>query len=147
MLNIYFGEMPEAIYNTSLYFNNTYLDHWITDDFAKKVIKAVDKSEVISARLIDSKALGPIPVTDLSGGTKTLLLIKNEPEKVFNASTCGDNCAKWILRIAKEAKEDITINLRHIMDFGSGTFEIRILNNGEIVRNMQEYVRYAGLYL
>jgi len=56
-------------------------------------------------------------------------------------------CAKWILRIAKEAKEDITINLRHIMDFGSGTFEIRILNNGEIVRNMQEYVRYAGLYL
>lgn len=147
MLNIYFGEMPEAIYNTSLYFNNTYLDHWITDDFAKKVIKAVDKSEVISARLIDSKALGPIPVTDLSGGTKTLLLIKNEPEKVFNASTCGDNCAKWILRIAKEAKEDITINLRHIMDFGSGTFEIRILNNGEIVHNMQEYVRYAGLYL
>ena len=147
MLNIYFGEMPEAIYNTSLYSNNTYLDHWITDDFAKKVIKAVDKSEVISARLIDSKALGPIPVTDLSGGTKTLLLIKNEPEKVFNASTCGDNCAKWILRIAKEAKEDITINLRHIMDFGSGTFEIRILNNGEIVRNMQEYVRYAGLYL
>ena len=147
MLNIYFGEMPEAIYNTSLYFNNTYLDHWITDDFAKKVIKAVDKSEVISARLIDSKALGPIPVTDLSGGTKTLLLIKNEPEKVFNASTCGDNCAKWILRIAKEAKEDITINLRHIMDFGRGTFEIRILNNGEIVRNMQEYVRYAGLYL
>ena len=147
MLNIYFGEMPEAIYNTSLYFNNTYLDHWITDDFAKKVIKAVDKSEVISARLIDSMALGPIPVTDLSGGTKTLLLIKNEPEKVFNASTCGDNCAKWILRIAKEAKEDITINLRHIMDFGSGTFEIRILNNGEIVRNMQEYVRYAGLYL
>jgi len=147
VLNIYFGEMPEAIYNTSLYFNNTYLDHWITDDFAKKVIKAVDKSEVISARLIDSMALGPIPVTDLSGGTKTLLLIKNEPEKVFNASTCGDNCAKWILRIAKEAKEDITINLRHIMDFGSGTFEIRILNNGEIVRNMQEYVRYAGLYL
>ena len=147
MLNIYFGEMPEAIYNTSLYFNNTYLDHWITDDFAKKVINAVDKSEVISARLIDSKALGPIPVTDLSGGTKTLLLIKNEPEKVFNASTCGDNCAKWILRIAKEAKEDITINLRHIMDFGSGTFEIRILNNGEIVHNMQEYVRYAGLYL
>ena len=146
-LNIYFGEMPEAIYNTSLYFNNTYLDHWITDDFAKKVIKAVDKSEVISARLIDSMALGPIPVTDLSGGTKTLLLIKNEPEKVFNASTCGDNCAKWILRIAKEAKEDITINLRHIMDFGSGTFEIRIFNNGEIVHNMQEYVRYAGLYL
>ena len=36
MLNIYFGDMPDAIYNTSLYFDNAYLDSWITDDFAKK---------------------------------------------------------------------------------------------------------------
>ena len=27
MLKIIYGEIPEAIYNTSLYFNNTYLDH------------------------------------------------------------------------------------------------------------------------
>lgn len=147
MLNIYFGEMTNAIYNTSVYFNNTYLDSWITDEFAKKVIKSVDKSEVIGPHLIDSKALGPIPATSLSGGTKTLILIKNEPEKVFNASTCGDNCAKWILKIAKDAKTDITINLRHIMDFGEGSFEIRILNNDVIVHNMREYVRYAGQYL
>ena len=147
MLNIYFGEMPEAIYNTATYFNNKYLDSWITDEFAKKVIKAVDKSEVIGPKLIDSKALGAIPVTGLSGGTKTLLLIKNEPGNIFNASTCGDNCAEWILKIAEESKEDITINLRHIMDFGRKKFEIRILNNGEIVHNMDEYVRYAGLFL
>ena len=147
MLNIYFGDMPEAIYNTSAYFSNTYLDSWITDDFAKKVIKAVDKSEVIGPKLIDSKALGAIPATSLSGGTKTLLLIYNEPDKIFNASTCGDNCAKWILKIAKEKKEDITINLRHVMDFGKGKFEIRILNNNVVVHNMEEYVRYAGQYL
>ena len=147
MLNIYFGDMPEAVYSTSAYFDNSYLDGWITDEFAKKVIKAIDKSEVISPKLIDSKALGSIPVTSLSGGAKTLILIKNEPDKVFNASTCGDNCAKWILKIAKESKTDITINLRHVMDFGKGKFEIKILNNGEIVHNMEEYVRYAGLYL
>ena len=147
MLNIYFGDMPEAIYNTEVYFKNTYRDEWICDEFARNVIKGVDKSEVIDKHLIKSPVLGMIPPVMLSGGTKTLLLIKNCPDLVFNASTCGDNCAKWILRIAKEAKEDITINLRHIMDFGSGTFEIRILNNGEIVRNMQEYVLYAGLYL
>lgn len=147
MLNIYFGEMPEAIYNTSLYFDNTYLDSWITDDFAKKIIKDVDKSEVISAKMVDSKALGAIPVTSLSGGTKTLLLIRNQPEKIFNASTCGNNCAKWILKIAKESRTDITINLRHIMDFGDKSFEIRILNNDTVVHNMQEYVLYAGQYL
>ena len=147
MLNIYFGDMPEAIYNTSTYFNNTYLDDWITDDFAKKIIKSVDKSEVIGPNLIESKVLGPIPATSLSGGTKTLLLIYNEPGEIFNASTCGDNCAKWILKIAKNVKRDITINLRHIMDFGEGKFEIRILNNNVIVHDMKEYVLYAGLYL
>lgn len=39
MLNIYFGDMPSAIYNTEIYFKNTYEDSWILDDFAKKVIK------------------------------------------------------------------------------------------------------------
>ena len=145
MLNIYIGDMPEAIYNTSVYFNNTYLDSWIEDEFAKKIIKSIDKAEVLGPMAVNSKALGVIPVTKLSGGTKTLLLVYNEPQKVFNASTCGDNCAKWLLRIAK--KQDITINLRHLMDFGDGNFEIRILNNNTIVHNMAEFVICAGQFL
>ena len=43
MLNIYFGDMPEAVYNTSVYFNYTYEDEWLTSDFAKEVIKKIDK--------------------------------------------------------------------------------------------------------
>ena len=51
-------------------------------------------------------------------------------ERFLNASACGDNCAKWILRIA--GKKNLTINLHHIMDFGKD-FEAKILNTGEIV--------------
>ena len=147
MLNIYYGEMLEAIYNTSVYFDNVYYDGWLDDEFAKKMIKSIDKADVIGRQAVESKALGVIPVTKISGGLKTLLLIYNEPHKIFNASTCGDNCAKWILRIAKKTDRDITINLRHVMDFGNGKFEIRILNNNKIVHDMKELVRYAGLYL
>ena len=147
MLNIYYGDMPEAIYNTSLYFDNTYYDSWLNDGFAKEMIKSVDKAEVLSGQAVNSKALGIIPATKISGGLKTLLLIYNQPEKVFNASTCGDNCAKWILKIARRSDKDITINLRHIMDFGDGKFEIRILNNDTIVHNMGELVKYAGYYI
>ena len=43
MLNIYFGDMSEAVYNTSVYFNYTYEDEWLTSDFAKEVIKNKDK--------------------------------------------------------------------------------------------------------
>lgn len=147
MLNIYFGDMPEAVYNTAMYFDNTYLDSWLEDAESRRMIKAVDHAEVLSVNAIDSKALGVIPVRQLSGGVKTLLLIQHDHTKIFNASTCGDNCARWILRMAKRSKQDITINLRHLMDFGEKPFEIRILNNDTIVHSMQEYVLIAGLFL
>lgn len=147
MLNIYYGDMSEAIYNTSLYFDNTYYDGWLNDEFAKKMIKSIDKATVLSGQAVDTKVLGVIPTTKISGGLKTILLIYNQPEKIFNASTCGDDCAKWILKIAKNSPKDITINLRHIMDFGNGKFEIRILNNNVVVHNMDELVKYAGYYI
>ena len=152
MLCIIFGEIPEDmekkyVYNTSMYFDNTYLDNWLTDDLSVKMIKSVDKAVVLSPNAVDSKALGVIPVTKISGGLKTLLLLRHDDTKIFNASTCGDNCAKWILRIAKESKKDIVINLRHVMDFGDKPFEIKILNNGKTGHNIQEYVMNAGLYL
>lgn len=145
MLHIYYGRMTEAIFNTSVYFKNVYEDTWITDSFVKKMILDVDNSTVLDGGVIDSPVLGKIPPASLSGGVKTLILIKNEPHKIFNASTCGDNCAKWILEIAKE--QDITINLRHLMNFGEGAFDIKILNTGQNVHSMQELVPVAGLYV
>lgn len=144
MLNIYFGEMPDAIYNTEVYFKNTYQEDWITDDFAREVIKGVDRSEVIDKQLIKSPVLGMIPPVQLSGGTKTLLLIKNCPDMVFNASTCGDNCAKYILKIAKE--RDVTINLYHIMRFGK-RFQAKILNDGTVVDSMEQLILHAAKYV
>ena len=145
MLNIYFGDMPEAIYNTEVYFMNVYDDEWIVDDFAKKVIKKVDKSEVLDSQAIKSPVLGIISPERLSGGTKTLLLMKNMPDKIFNASTCGDNCAKYILKLAKE--RDLTINLRHLMDFGKAKFKAHILNDNSDVTGMEELLFKAHEYV
>lgn len=65
---------------------------------------------------------------------------------VFNASNCGDNCAKWILELGK--KKDFTINLFHVMDFGKGEFDIKILNDGKlIVHDMQEFLVAGASYL
>ena len=145
MLHIFYGEMADVIYNTSVYFKNVYEDSWITDPMAKEMILDIDKSAVLGGAVIDSPVLGKIAPTSLSGGVKTLILMKNERNKIFNASTCGDNCAKWILRLAET--EDLTINLRHLMNFGSGTFEICILNTNQIVHTMKELVPIAGLYV
>ena len=110
------------------------------------MIKDVDNSDVLSGECINSPVLGQIPPERLSGGVKTLLLMLNEPDKIFNASTCGDNCAKWILEIGK--LKDLTINLRHMMSFGRDTaFEIQVENGGEIVHSMRELVPIANRYL
>lgn len=145
MLNVFFGDMPEAVYNTSVFFKNDYEDEWIIDPLVREMIQDVDHSSVIDSGIIDSPVLGKIPPLNLSGGVKTLILVLFEPKKIFNASTCGDNCAKWLLKIA--SSEDRTVNLRHIMDFGEEPFEIRVLNVDKIVHSMAELTDIAIDYV
>lgn len=145
MLSVYFGDMSDVIYNTNIYFNNTYKDSWITKPLAKAMIKAVDNSEVIDEKTILSPIFGNMSPKKLSGGVKTLLLIAFDKTKIFNASTCGDNCAEWILKIAENRK--VEVNLRHLMDFGEGEFKIKVLNTGKIVKNMGELVLEAGEFV
>ena len=119
---------------------------WITDPLSVEMIKDVDKSEVIGPHLIESPVLGPISPKELSGGVKTLMLMAfDENDRVFNASACGDNCSKWILKIGRE--KDLIINLRHIMDFGKEEFTARILNTDQIVYTMKEFVEIVGEYV
>lgn len=146
MLNVYFGSCEDEIYNPPAFFVNQYEDEWITTDLSKEMIKDVDKSDVISSRVIDSPVLGPITPRELSGGVQTLMLMAyDESGYTFNASSCGNNCAKWILKIAE--KKDLSVTLHNIMDFGNGMFDIRILNEDKIVHNMQEFVETAIDYV
>lgn len=145
MLNIIYGDCPEAIYNTAVFFKNTYQGKWITAPLSVEMIKDVDKSEVRDENLIISPILGPISPAQLSGGVKTLMLVANDHKHIFNASTCGDNCAKWLLKIAENRK--VTVNLRHMMDFGDGKFRIRVVNKGKIAHDMGELLDLAGEYI
>ena len=107
------------------------------------MILDVDKSTVIGPRVIDSPVLGGISPRELSGGVKTLIDIYKRPDRIFNASACGDNCAKWLLEIGE--RQDVTINLRHLMDFGDGAFTLRVLNTDQLVHNMDELLPIAAM--
>ena len=143
MLKIYYGEptTDNYIFNPDAFFNNTYEDDWITEPLSVQMIKDIDGSEVIGARVIDSPFLGSIPTERLSGGVKTLILMSKDQTHMFNASACGDNCAKWILHIADELQKqgkDLLIRLGYLMDFGEQPFEIEISNLGKVVHNRKE---------
>ena len=137
--------MADVIYNTSVYFKFNYQPEWLQDPDVRQMILDVDSSVVLGSGAIDSPVLGVIAPVSLSGGVKTLILIDKVPDKIFNASNCGDNCAAWLLRIGR--KKDVTVNLRHIMEFGEAPFEIEVLNTGEIIRSMGKLVPVAGMYV
>ncbi len=143
MLKIVFGDVENSIYHPPTYFDNQYEDEWITNPLSVKMIKDIDKSDVVGPHLIESPVLGPISVKEISGGVKTLILMAFDSSgKIFNASSCGDNCAKWIVDIAKT--KDLTINLHHVMNFGDiSEFEALMLNTGRVVHNYAEYLDEA----
>ncbi len=145
MLHIKFGKIKDVVYNTSLFFKNQYNPKWLDDADVQQMIADIDKSKVLSNHAIESPIMGIIPPTSLSGGVKTLILIKKMPDRLFNASNCGDNCAGWLLKIGEE--QDITVNLRHIMNFGDQPFEIHVVNTDEIVKDMDSLARIAGRFV
>lgn len=140
MLRIVFGNYEAANYipTPDPYFDNTYEEEWLEDELSKRMVLDVDKSTLIGPYLVQSPVLGSIPVTRLSGSVKTLIMIAHDPEHVYNASACGDNCAKWLLELGQE--RDILIRLGYLMDFGKAPLEIEIVNLGKSVHSMKELV-------
>ncbi|MCR5521332.1 MAG: DUF4869 domain-containing protein [Lachnospiraceae bacterium] len=138
MLKIHYGdiESDKYIFNPDSYFNNTYEDEWMLEPMTVEMVRDIDGSDVKGPRLVDSPFLGPISTERLSGGVKTLILMNHDQDHIFNASACGENCAKWILKIGEE--KDILIRLGYLMDFGDDPFNIMIENLGIVVHGKKE---------
>ena len=141
MLSIYFGDYAGDNYvdNPDLYFDNTYEDEWLEDPVSKEMVKDIDKSELVGPNLVISPVLGSMSINRLSGGVKTLIQIAHDPDHVYNASACGDNCAAWLLRISKD--KDVLVRLGHLMHFDGEPIQIRIANTGELVESGRELVK------
>lgn len=114
MLYITFKKSDDVIMGVDGYFNFNYEDEWLSDPVVKQMVLDIDNSEVISNGAIKSPVLGIISPTALSGGVKALILML-KTNRVIWATSCGDNCAKWIIEISKQ--KDLFICLSHFMQF------------------------------
>lgn len=141
MLRIYFGDMKEAAYGPT-WFKYNYDPSWFEDGLVQEMIREVDHTEYVGGSVFDSPVLGMIPPERLSGGVKTLIMIYKMPEKIFDATSCGANCAHMLLEIGK--REDVTVNLRYFMPMeGLSPFQIEIANTGRIVTKERDYTLAA----
>ncbi|MCR4609776.1 MAG: DUF4869 domain-containing protein [Eubacterium sp.] len=145
MLKIIFGETEDVYYGPS-WFKYNYDTEWLKDDFVQKMIEDVDKSHYVDGEYIESDVLGPITPVNLSGGLMTLISIYKNPEMVFDATSCGGNCAKWLIEMGR--KQDVTINLKYLMKFKDyEPFDIFIVNDEKEVHTNKEYVGAAIEYV
>lgn len=133
MLKIYYGSLPDEIRSASVYFDFNFELDWLDNELNRKMIKDVDKSEVIAGNMIKSSVLGIIPPQWLSGGVKALICMNSDTSGlIFNLSNCGDNCAKWVYEIAKH--KDLLVTTHHTMSFSEiDNFEVEMVNSGKIV--------------
>lgn len=137
MLNILFREDEREIRYTDSYFNNNYQDEWLEDDLVKQIIKDIDQSEVLNAQIVMSPVLGAIPVSQISGGAKAVILMLKRPDLLIHGNSCGDNCASWISRIGQ--MQDIYVHLTYPMRFPDDV-ELTVMDTGVRCSSYKEYV-------
>lgn len=141
MLNIHFGKVQDAYYGPS-WFKVNYEEEWLSDKLVQEMLRDIDKSEYKGGRLIDSEVLGPISPGELSGGVQTLICIYKRPDLIFDATSCGANCAKWLLKIGDAI--DVTVMLEYFMKFKEySPFHIHIDNTNVTVNNNHDYTLAA----
>ena len=118
MLYIEFSENEKEIRYTESYFNNNYQDEWMEDPQVKQIIRDIDSSKLLNPQIVMSPVLGAIPVIQISGGAKAVILMLKMPHLLIHGNSCGDNCAvlpelNWELNLSALAGTIIFIDENH----------------------------------
>lgn len=87
------------------FFNDNKKKEWFSTDFAKRLISEIDRSSIIADFAVFSNVTNTgYSVNDLSGGSKCLMLIYNEPDYIYRL-VMGDNCVEFLEEAAKKYEE------------------------------------------
>lgn len=145
MLKIHFGSLKSEIHAVDDVFFIEQEYDWFLDPFVQQMLYDIDEITVLPNGALTHPTLGYVRVEDISMGVKNLILAY-KLNRVIDASYCGDNCAKWILKIAD--LKDLKITLCHIMVFPKDVpFHCYITNNSKHVYSLKDYAREAVRFL
>lgn len=137
MLHIRFGKKSNnLVLDPDLQFKYSFKKEWLDNQLVRDMIKDIDKSTVQSNQCIMSPVFNQIAPDYLSGGVKMLIMMYYMDDVEFWAQACGENCEKWIYRIAEN--KDLTIRLSNMMTFNDiGRFNIPVIVHTEDGQNIQ----------
>lgn len=138
MLKIIIGFPSKAIPGYTGFIGSVFLsEKCVETDISKRIVKEIDKSEVISANSIISPVLGNIGYPKLSGGAQCLIILANTNE-IVPLHFMGDNCFSILHELSID--RDIIVSTGDIRDlFSWGFEEVYIINSGRTIHNVIEF--------
>ena len=139
MLKLWFGHKREArVGGVDTSFKLAFENEWMDDPLSRKIVESIEKSKIISNRIVDNPVMGEISIFDISSGCKQVLLMQHlETEYVYLSSTMGDNCAKWVQEVAK--LRDVTLSINSMFVFEDDV-QALCMNTGAMINGYRDYL-------
>lgn len=73
-------------------------------------------------------------------------MIYEKPDLIFDATSCEQNCAKWLVEMGR--KKDVTVNLEYLIMFDEyAPFEIAVVNEDRVVTDADDLFLTATKYI
>ncbi len=111
-INIKYNFPEKYVRRPSALFNASYLPEWLEDEFVDKITSIIDKTPKYIGGTFLSPVLGIIAPTQLSGGVKALMLIKNyEGQRNYSSVCFGENCIPFLAELS--FNYDFTLVMEH----------------------------------
>lgn len=143
MIKIHFGRLEEQIISIGSFFNFEYEKEWNRDKMVQDILADIDKCVYLGEQFEEfykHDTLGIRRITQMSGGSKNLILMLKKPIFVFRGSSCGENCIPWIERIGSIV--DFVMTLEHcmILDPENVKGGILCLNDNEMIKDKEDFL-------
>lgn len=140
MLSIYWGVTEDCCYYIDAEFEEIIDYDWFNDPFIQEILADIDHCKIEAMRCVDlDNPEIKFPIDGLSTGSKGLILLAKDSYDSIKiwGTAFGDNCAKWILKIAEY--RNITLELEHDMNFPSENFSAFSVLQDRMYKDYEDY--------
>lgn len=142
MLSIYWGVTDDCCYYIDDEYQEAVELEWLFNDpLVQNIIADIDNCSFngVGCVDLDNPAIN-FSIYELSTGSKGLiLLVKDNYDSIRIWGTAfGDNCSKWLLKIAED--RDIILELEYFLQFPKDDFKAYSLHQNRPFTNYMDYM-------
>lgn len=139
MLNIWYGEPGDRVLtNPDRWFKNGG-KRFLNTEFSKNLIRSIDSCRYISNDVVDSKYLGVVVSDKISSGSKAIMCMLYEENKLVKLAYLGENMYPYLAYVSNIKDVFIIATMPcEIYSKSDYTGKVRILNTGRVVCNLED---------